>query len=63
MTVFSVRDTLGRRYACDFTVVSIGPGDLVRVLMRNEMYELSTAELETLIARGFVIEVPRGRTS
>jgi hypothetical protein len=53
---------LGRRYACDFRVVSIGPGAQATLELHGDRFVLSLEELNTVISRGLVTEVPEFAT-
>lgn len=56
-TEFAAR-VLGKRYGCDFRVVAIGPGPTAVLVMYGDKYEISLEELETIIERGLVTEIP-----
>ncbi len=47
---------LGRRFAADFEVVSIGPGPMATLALRGALWHISLDELRTLIDRGLFIE-------
>lgn len=54
---------LGKRYATDFRVVSVAyneEGREATLLMHGDYYRISVEELETIIERGLVAEVPPG---
>ena len=58
---------LGRRFVCDFTVLSIkGNADelnqTVRLQLNGEPHEIGLGELHTIIERGLVVESTAGRS-
>jgi hypothetical protein len=56
---------LGKRYATDFTVVAVSYNEEtepeVVLLMHGDYYRISAEELQTIIERGLVAEMPPGQ--